>query len=165
MVVGADRIEPSKLQEAARAWGTTIAGVTTIGGVVTLIQGDSKVAALSEGSQRWLVLALIGALCLAVFAIVAAFSVGWEPVTATSHLRLHASIIATVFALLLLVVAAFILWKGAADAGAQEYLVRYDDNSVACGTLLNQDGSLTFTGGALSGVLEINETNGCPASE
>lgn len=135
--------------------GGAIAGVTTVGGVVTVIQGEGKIGELSDRSQQWLVGFLIVALCLAVFAIVTAFSVGWEKATQNSGSRLNWSITATIFSLMLLVGSAFIPWKGGEPAAPQQYLIRYSDNTVVCGPL---------EWAVLSDVVEIMEASACPTT-
>lgn len=156
-------IKGEQVQEAAKAWGQTIAGLATIGGVVTLLQGDATIASLNPVPQRWAVGVLIIALAMAIGAVINAFGVAWEDYTCTSYKRLNASIIATVGTVVLLVVAAFILWKGDRETTLQQYLVTFTDHTVACGPLGRDGEILMLSGRELADVATIEETAGCPS--
>jgi len=97
--------------------------------------------------------------------VIVAFGVAWEDETTESYKTLNRSIIATVLALICLIGAAFVLWTGdqAAEA-SQQYLVTYGSSrTVACGTLTRDDaGNLVFSGGPLTDVVEIVESDDCP---
>lgn len=160
-----DTIPLANVREAAKTWGSTIAGVFTLGGILTVLQGDTKAGQLTDGGQRLLVVLLVVALVLAVGAVITAFGVAFEPETTNSATLLNGSIIATVLALVCLALSTFVLWKGdQSPAAAQQYLVTYEaSNTVACGTLTRDGaGTLVFSGGALTDVAEIVETEGCP---
>lgn len=149
--------------DAAKAWGQTIAGLFTIGGVVTIIQGEANLADLTLWFQIAAGGALVLALGLAVFAVIMAFLVAWEEVTKKSEGQLKASIGATAVSVALLALAAWIIWKGDQVESAQSYLVTFEDRTVACGSLERDGETLTLSGRELADVALIEETAGCPA--
>lgn len=152
------------VQKAAQAWGQTIAGLLTIGGIFTVIQGDAKLADLPTGTQFWAIAALILALIVAIYAVLKAFFVAWEPPRDESKDQLNWSIAATVVAVGLLAAAGLILLMAERVESAQTYLVTFADQTVVCGELEREGETLTLSGRELVDVASMEEVAGCPAA-
>lgn len=164
--VGQEAVPQREVPAAAATWGQTIAGLLTIGGIVTLIQGGGTIEGLKKDVQQTLVWFLILALVLAVFAVILAFSAAVDPkLLGTSPIsRLNASITSTIIAIILLALAAYTLWSGQEDTKGL-YFVTYDaDKTVVCGKLTTgADGKLFFNRTPLAGVGGIEAAEkGCP---
>jgi hypothetical protein len=174
------------IRSAAEKWGATIAALTGVLGVASLIGGRDELAKLTDETRLIVagalgIAAVLAALATGLAALAAqgtpqvaegstsAFRTQYENAIKTAASRLGLSRTLTIGALLALVVAVgFMLFgQGKPSDGAQAVLIVRDDGAPACGTLVRGgEGELELMVNeapeSLDDVMSITLVDSCP---
>jgi hypothetical protein len=159
-------IHKDLIADAGKTWAQTIAGLLTIGGIVTLVQGGGTVQNLQPAAREDLEHFLIAALAAAIIAVILAFSAAFDPgfLRLPQEFRLYLSVCITVVAVILLFLAARTIWNNQKNYEGLYFVSYEQDKIIACGMLSTQpDGRLLFMQTPVAGVTAITAADkGCP---